>query len=791
MVVRTNVLALNAHRNLGMTGLQQARASQRLSSGFRINSAADDAAGLGISEKMRAQIRGLDQAARNAQDGISLIQTAEGALGTINDMVTRIRDLVVQAANDTNAHLMENEATWSQSDRTRIQDEINQLMAEIDGTVLRTEFNTRTLLDGSLSGTPAGGTTDTPAGPPPVAWNAGDALDFARLLRLGGAGATANVFPFYAPDSASTDPSRDGNTFELRADQVHGALNTVLGDQFVRNTLVDDATFASYLSARINGALADLVGWDGVSDASMNAAVNKWLSSQGVYNATTGSELQSFRHLFDPANNSNAQVLAAREVVIGALANIDVTQVISRIPDPEPGPDLTPLFGFNNNSITLLNPGQLTDIVAATNAARGALAQFMSDAMGTQINDAGYPVSAITQDFVTWLNANGTGGINGTAGVPFLSLWNVPSGGDLGFPGLVNTANFATLQAFLEAEQFNPGWNETTIDSAGLIVPGDNAMALGGNLNIGDLGPGVHQVNGGITGAHAARWMMANGHALTKSTGVLTETVTFAHSTSAGGTREVVFELFVSTALSGESAAAFLANPNANSAAADDLVLIWRVVPTASIPGNGESVTAAAGLSAEGMAFRDEMIHFINEAIRPFLPGSGDGEAPPATDDHGGLWFQIGANANQGVTLNIESVNVAALSAVGERGNVDDEFTFAKLRSDDTTFASRGQGVMRSRGEDISNFITAIDFALSHATSQRSNLGAMQNRLEFTIENLNVSSENLSAAESRIRDADMAKEMMRFTQANILQQAAISMLAQANQAPNMLLSLLR
>jgi len=146
MVVRTNTLALNSHRNLGMVGNAQARSSARLSSGFRINSAADDAAGLGISEKMRAQIRGLDQASRNAQDGISLIQTAEGAMSTVNEMVTRIRELVVQAANDTNVG-----GTGPDSDRVRIQDEINQLFDEIDATTQRTEFNTRTLLSGEFA----------------------------------------------------------------------------------------------------------------------------------------------------------------------------------------------------------------------------------------------------------------------------------------------------------------------------------------------------------------------------------------------------------------------------------------------------------------------------------------------------------------------------------------------------------------------------------------------------------------------------------------------------------------
>ena len=145
-VIRTNVNAIHVHRQIKMVGSSISRSSARLSSGLRINTAADDAAGLGISEKMRSQIRGLDQASRNGLDGVSLIQTAEGALETVNEMLIRIRELVIQAANDTNVH---DDAARHQSDRKRIQDEINQLIEEIDSVSVRTEFNTRTLLDGT------------------------------------------------------------------------------------------------------------------------------------------------------------------------------------------------------------------------------------------------------------------------------------------------------------------------------------------------------------------------------------------------------------------------------------------------------------------------------------------------------------------------------------------------------------------------------------------------------------------------------------------------------------------
>ena len=141
MVVRTNVNSLNAHRNMKNTGLEQRRAASRLSSGFRINSAADDAAGLAISETMRAQIRGLDQANRNTLDGIALIQTAEGGMQEIGAMIHRMRELVVQAANDTNGLI----------NRQQIQLEIDQLTKEIDKMAHRVEFNNRNLLGGNYA----------------------------------------------------------------------------------------------------------------------------------------------------------------------------------------------------------------------------------------------------------------------------------------------------------------------------------------------------------------------------------------------------------------------------------------------------------------------------------------------------------------------------------------------------------------------------------------------------------------------------------------------------------------
>lgn len=142
MIINHNLNAMNAHRM--MTGNTQSagKSMEKLSSGLRINRAGDDAAGLAISEKMRGQIRGLDQGARNAQDSISLIQTAEGALNETHSILQRMRELAVQSSNDTNTDV----------DRDAIKDEINQLTDEIDRIANTTEFNTKKLLDGSKKG---------------------------------------------------------------------------------------------------------------------------------------------------------------------------------------------------------------------------------------------------------------------------------------------------------------------------------------------------------------------------------------------------------------------------------------------------------------------------------------------------------------------------------------------------------------------------------------------------------------------------------------------------------------
>ena len=142
MIVKHNLTAMNSNRMLGLTTSSQAKATEKLSSGYKINRAADDAAGLAISEKMRKQIRGLTQASLNAQDGISAVQTADGALNEVHDMIHRLAELTVKAAN----------GTLSETDRNAVQSEVNQLVSEVDRVSTTTKFNETYLMRGDNNG---------------------------------------------------------------------------------------------------------------------------------------------------------------------------------------------------------------------------------------------------------------------------------------------------------------------------------------------------------------------------------------------------------------------------------------------------------------------------------------------------------------------------------------------------------------------------------------------------------------------------------------------------------------
>ena len=238
MVVQHNLTAMNSNRMLGVTTSTQAKSTEKLSSGYKINRAADDAAGLSISEKMRKQIRGLTQASSNAQDGISAVQTAEGALNEVQDMLQRMNELAVKAANGTN----------SEDDRNYIQDEVNQLIKEIDRVSTTTKFNETYLLKGDDAAKATVADTTVKAG------------------TAGGAGANPTFEIEFTGITAPTEGKSDvtiniaGKSYSVTVEKGDDA--TKIGDKIAsainNNKIVDDA--AGEYEATNNAGTITLTG---------------------------------------------------------------------------------------------------------------------------------------------------------------------------------------------------------------------------------------------------------------------------------------------------------------------------------------------------------------------------------------------------------------------------------------------------------------------------------------------------------------------------------------------------
>ncbi|WP_282298638.1 flagellin, partial [Stenotrophomonas sp. PS02289] len=285
-VINTNVMSLNAQRNLSTSGSSLATTIQRLSSGLRINSAKDDAAGLAISERFSTQIRGLDVAVRNANDGISLAQTAEGAMVEIGNNLQRIRELSVQSANATN----------SDSDRDALNAEVKQLVSEIDRVSRQTNFNGTKLLDGSFSG---------------------------ALFQVGAdSGQTIGINSIVnASASALGGAKFDSNSFTIGAET--DANNA---DVKITGMAITGADGKSYTLGDINvKAGVDAAATQKATAAAVTAAINEKMDQTGVYASVDGTtagkiNLTSVQNSVDAEGTFNAIGLTAGTYTGGVTA---------------------------------------------------------------------------------------------------------------------------------------------------------------------------------------------------------------------------------------------------------------------------------------------------------------------------------------------------------------------------------------------------------------------------------------------------------------------------------------
>jgi len=339
--IRTNVSSLNAQRNLSMTQTNLDNSLSKLSSGYRITKAGDDAAGLAISEKLRAQINGLNQAARNANDGISMIQTAEGALNEVHTMLQRMRELAVQASNDT----------LSTSDRSAVNSEVQQLKTEINGISARTTFNTKQLLTGSLvtqqnTGTSTaltGSQLNTTGGNATIAnidvagAKSGETYTFTAGATAGDVVLTRSSDSVAQTISASTIAASGSSTLDFSQLGVKITLSSDAGGKTAAGIATDLDTQTVTTSAGsgsanfqiganasefINVAFSRIdISSSGMS--SLNTAVNSFNTTQSVANAQ--ALITAVDSSIDTVSNQRATYGAYQNRLDHTIANLNAT----------------------------------------------------------------------------------------------------------------------------------------------------------------------------------------------------------------------------------------------------------------------------------------------------------------------------------------------------------------------------------------------------------------------------------------------------------------------------------
>lgn len=668
MKINHNIQALNAYRNLYQNQFNTSKNLERLSSGLRINRAADDAAGLAISEKMRSQIRGLKQAERNSLDGVSLMQVAEGAMTEVHSMLQRMRELAVQAANDTN----------TTEDRTAIQLEIDQLKKEIDSIASKTEFNTRKLLDGSsaadtqyitgqmektnIKNVPT--VTDPSMATGRYQISIDSTPDFQYKLNQPGAGISSNsVLSVNLESQFKTGQA--GNT------------------NLVKSPAITDKTF-------------DEPGTYNVKVTSVPTDYTEKVKTAGGTGLADGDVVD-----FISSPSSSELPLGDYKIVVEDF-NDDGTSKTAKVT----------ILGPNNEVIA---PKQDVDITAGTPAAFGignkqvsfTVSSITGNGTATVSNEGKFEVE------IERINADGTktsvvktasGGVDTVDGK--LNIGNkfsldMQAGTKVGESSFEVTSNLALGEYTIVVSNYNADSSSATIE----VFDPDG-------FSIGQLATEVGQ-NGVVESI---------GTEFGKKVYIDTKQITQA------GTAKVQVESKMEVSVS-----------KVNEDNSTTAITFKKELSTRNGKINHGGLEMEFGMNVKKGASEFDL---TNKALS----------------------FQIGANTNQNVMIDVPQLSTVKLGI--------DEINVLDHKS-------------------ANDAIFKLEKAINQISSTRSKLGATQNRLEHTINNLQVTHENLTSAESRIRDADMALEMTEFTKNNILNQSAQAMLAQANQLPQGVLQLLQ
>ncbi|MDC0882808.1 flagellin [Litorivicinus sp.] len=879
LVVNTNIPSISAQRQLTESRNDMETAMQRLSSGKRINSAADDAAGLAISTRMDSQIRGLNMAIKNANDGISTVQTAEGALQEVTDMLQRMRELALQSVNGSN----------SDDDRASLDAEVQQLKAEIDRISDNTSFNDRNILDGTFNqlfqiGDNAGdslrlalGSVDTAS--LGMASNTEASTDVADMLVSARLASTFTFDP--SSNTALSGMTSDGVTgisfaagdimingqelaaFDGTSEDVYdlitnindnvdnvdaSAFNTVVaktaGTGIVRSNQVSIQTGAIGTSTDAwyqAEKLVTLESSDSMAEmvANINAAfyeneVVATINDDGklVLSNDSGAAIR----LADVSGTDNAY-----DGATGFLVTTDVT-ISSGVPDgfgtgvqgflKLSSTDETPIaietgnagltspgavsdiqnIGFNmteedptGNSYTVTGTRMTDALISATLGQNSSTEQADLTLNGVEIYDA--TLSAASNTFQGKLDLiNAFSDETGVVASSYYektfdtSNWSLISGDtvDLNGTSITLSATVVSTVAAINAQSALTGVT-AELDGSSVIIKGDGvenvtfeqndyaltAATQASGRRSSDSGAQTQRIAFGAADIDVGRVLTMTfdqtaatdpdgtaptpaGYLSMATTTSVTLSYTVASGDTAGDVATAFHDLLNTRALDVDLTTAFSANELVSLDASTGALVFQSILEL------GEA-TITLGVTQ------------VAAANRIFYDGSADGGATANYTDHAALRLQ---------STDMSPISVEFSESGNELGLLENNVGDTTWDSNSATFQSTGTASVAVSGLSIStssgaeSALSVLSLAIQDISNMRSNLGAVENRLGHTVSNLANVVENTSAAQSRIQDADFALEAASLARAQILQQAGTAMLAQANAAPQNVLSLL-
>ncbi|MDP4837254.1 MAG: flagellin [Burkholderiales bacterium] len=682
-VINTNVNSLVAQRSMVGNAKDLATAMERLSTGKRINSASDDAAGLAISTRMTSQTRGLSMAVRNANDGISLMQTSEGALNEVTDILQRMRELAVQSTSDTN----------TSADRSALNDEVTQLKAEIDRIATTTMFNNQALLDGTFTdkklqiGDQAGQTMDV-------------SIQSVKIADLGMGGVSSGSNTLIGARWDDSPAAAAAGDIKINGQELGAIATTDDLEDIIKNINenVDNVTASAF-----NTITAKTIG-DGVTtDGEFKLQVTSLGASAASTFSISASE--TLQELVDNINTETGGLVAASINDDGKLVLSNTTGATIGIAD---------------------GSGTASQYDTASGFKEGATAAAYTSYSG----------------FIKLESTNGS-----------------PVSIERGDEGTM--ATLTTL-----------GFNEVTDN----VAAGNDAYTV--------LGDGL--TTAGVTGAWGATDIKINGVAIydediatTTFSGKLEAINNFSSETG------VIASAYFKQSFTIEEESIIAGAISLNGVA---LTALTTANDLSTFVTNINAKTAQTGITATRQG--DEL----------WLEGA-NVQSVTFTGTAGGIG-DLTTAAIEYASIKLDSVNETPISIeLGDDNTlVEHGFNEANVGAADFQVNAATLGVgsgtsMTGLSVETSALATAalatIDNALTSVSTIRSSMGAVQNRLDHTVNNLTNVISNTEAARSRIEDTDYAVETTQLAKAQIIAQAANAMLAQANQQPQSVLSLLQ